>query len=243
MPQNLMTASDQYWSTAFLAGSVITVTLFLMLPNLRFDQPVIDEPVIVIDFMQWREPKPLVKTKKPDTPVKPTLKSKPKPRPRQVVEPPPVVKETIPKVPAKKPAIDLEPLSKSDPVAKPVEPQVVPQSVQEAVDTEPDQQSSVDKLPTPVPLFKLTSLPRFVHKVEPQYPVDMRALGKEATVKLEVLIDRKGKVRKVTILQSGGEAFDKAASNALMLSSFVPGNVEGTPVAVRMRIPIRFSLR
>ena len=238
-----MTAGDRHWSTAFLAGSVITVTLFLMLPNLRFDQPVIDEPVIVIDFMQWREPKPLVKTEKPDTPVKPVPKPMSKPKPRQVVEPRPIVKEPPPKVTAKKPAIDPELLSKPDPVTKPVEPQVDPQSVNEPVDAKPEQQSAIDQLPTPVPLFKLTSLPRFVHKVEPEYPPAMRALGKEATVKLEVLIDRRGRVRKVTILTSGGEAFDKAASNALLSSSFVPGNVEGTPVAVRMRIPIRFSLR
>ena len=95
----------------------------------------------------------------------------------------------------------------------------------------------------PVPLFKLTNLPRFAHKVEPEYPLDMRSLGKEATVKLELLIDRNGKVRKVTVLSSGGLEFDDAATKAMLQSTFVPGNIEGESVAVRMRIPIRFSLR
>ncbi|MGD8567416.1 MAG: TonB family protein [Gammaproteobacteria bacterium] len=238
-----MAAGDNFWPIAFFAGSIVTATLFNLLPNLRFDQPEVDEPVIVIDFMQWREPKPLVKTKKPVIPAKPITKPKPRPKPHQLIEPPPAVTETPPKVPAKNPAIDPEPLSEPDRIPKPVEPQVVPQPVKEPVDSEPEHRSVADELPAPVPLFKLTSLPRFVHKVEPEYPGAMRALGKEATVKLEVLVDRRGRVRKVTILKSGGEAFDEAATKALMSSSFVPGNVEGTPVAVRMRIPIRFSLR
>ena len=143
------------------------------------------------------------------------------------------------------PVIDTDTQSKPSTVSETEKPPVV--EPQEPVTVEPadEPQSEVtgEPLPQPVPLFKLTSLPRFVHKVEPNYPESMRSLGKEATVKLELLIDRKGRVRQVTVLQSGGEAFDKAASEALLSSSFIPGNIEGQPVAVRMRIPIRFKLR
>ncbi|MGD8560495.1 MAG: TonB family protein [Gammaproteobacteria bacterium] len=239
-----MTARDQYWLPAIVLGSSITVALFMMLPNMRFDRPIVDEPVIVIDFMPWREPEPVPKVAKPEVPKKqpPTKpRPKPKPTPHQAPVLPPEPKQMPEPVPEKQ--LSAQPEPEPEPVEEPPVPQPVEEPPAEPVQSSPEEVSSLEQLPKPAPLFRLTSMPRFAHKVEPQYPAVMRALGKEATVKLEVLIDRTGMVRKVTILQSGGDAFDKAATEALLSSNFVPGNIEGTPVAVRMRIPIRFSLR
>ena len=237
-----MMHSDRYWLPAFFTGTFITVALFMVLPNLNYNQPQVEEPTIVIDFMQWREPKPLPKSPQAVVPVQPKLKPKPKPRPLPEPKVTPPEKTTLKR---ELPVIDTDRLNKPDAVSEVEKPPIIapqePVTVAPTVDAQ--SKTKTEQLPEPVPLFKLTSLPRFVHKVEPAYPESMRALGKEATVKLELLIDRKGKVRQVTVLKSGGEAFDKAATEALLSSSFIPGNIEGQPVAVRMRIPIRFKLR
>jgi len=221
----------------------VTFALFMALPSLRFQNPETQEPVIVIDFMQWREPTPLPK---PATPIKPVVqKPKPMVKPHQIQEQPKIVEPKPKPEIRKQPTIDPESERNIEQTAEPPKPeQIIPPEppVTQPADTS-EQTPQDEPLPVPVPLFKLTNLPRFAHKVEPEYPVEMRSLGKEAMVKLELLIDRNGKVRKVTVLKSGGSAFDAAATKAMLHSSFVPGNIEGETVAVRMRIPIKFSLR
>lgn len=250
-----MRVSDQYWLTAFFAGSVITVGLFLTLPNLRFDRTVRQEPVIVVDFMQWREPKPIVRATKSAKPAKKVSRPKPNNNPKPEHKPKPVSPAKLkkvkpsPTVTKKAPAPEPEnqPVIDPYPRPEPVQKTLPPKPAKEPVTAPPGDVAKTDpaieSLPEPAPLFKLTSMPRFVHRVEPHYPADMRALGEQATLTLEVLIDRHGQVRHVKVLKSGGKAFDDAATKAMSASSFVPGNIEGTPVPVRMRIPIRFSLR
>ncbi len=101
----------------------------------------------------------------------------------------------------------------------------------------------MEQLPEPTPLFQLSDMPRFTHRAEPEYPATMRAQGIEGRVRLEVLIDNKGNIRKVTVLESAGEQFDQAAIQALENSRFTPGQMDGKPVAALLRIPVSFSLR
>jgi len=238
-----MNRTDDYWLVAFLSGTVLTFALFMVLPSLRFQNPQTEEPVIVIDFMQWREPTPLPK---PAAAVKPVVQ-KPKPllKPRQIQEQPKAVEPSPKPEIIKHPTIDPESQRTIEPAPEQPKPeQIIPPEPATTLPVDSKEHTPQDEpLPVAVPLFKLTNLPRFAHKVEPEYPQEMRSLGKEATVKLELLIDRNGKVRKVTVLNSGGAAFDAAATKAMLQSSFVPGNIEGESVAVRMRIPIKFSLR
>ncbi len=70
----------------------------------------------------------------------------------------------------------------------------------------------------------------------------MRTQGISGIVKLEALIDKEGRVRKVSILKSAGKAFDEAARRAILASSFYPAEVEKKPVAVLLRLPVRFEL-
>ncbi|WP_455221748.1 TonB family protein [Kaarinaea lacus] len=225
------------WPMALVLGSVITLALFFTLPKLRFKQPNLEPPVIEIDFMQWREPAPAPITKKPA----------PKPTPVVKPEPPPIAQRPEQKTKEIEQPVIQDPViseQRTEPESAkqtPLTPEVSPPP---AV-TQPVKTADVndEELPVPAPIFKLTSMPRFAHKVEPSYPHSMLELEREATVKLEVLIDHKGNVRKVTILQSGGEIFDQAARTALLASSFIPGNIEGKPVAVLMRIPITFRLK
>ena len=98
------------------------------------------------------------------------------------------------------------------------------------------------ELPIPVPLFKLTETPRFLHQQTPEYPETLRTLGKTGQVILSVLIDKSGRVRNITVLASDADAFSEAAIKAIMASSFIPAKIDGNPVAVKLKLPITFKL-
>lgn len=99
-----------------------------------------------------------------------------------------------------------------------------------------------DSLPNPVPIFTLTQLPRFLHREQPVYPEVMRSDGISGVVRLEALIDKKGQVRRVNILHSAGEYFDTEARRAIFSSSFYPAKIQNRPVAVLLRLPVKFDL-
>ncbi len=96
-------------------------------------------------------------------------------------------------------------------------------------------------LPTPVPFFKLTQAPRFLHREKPVYPEAMIGIGTTGVVKLEALIDNQGQVRDVTIIKSAGKHFDEAAKQAAYASRFLPAKVAQEAVAVRLKFPVRFG--
>ena len=93
-----------------------------------------------------------------------------------------------------------------------------------------------------MPTYELTEAPSFRDKVEPVYPPEERARGIEGTVRLEVLIDARGKVRRVRVLEAPSKALALAAVAALKESRFRPGMIQDTPVPVRVNIPYRFLL-
>ncbi len=79
---------------------------------------------------------------------------------------------------------------------------------------------------------------------EDDYPLDMRKANIEGLVVAEVLIDAMGQVRKVDISQSQNSSFSQVVMQKLLASRFHPAlDREGNPVAVRVRLPIRFELR
>lgn len=99
-----------------------------------------------------------------------------------------------------------------------------------------------DAMPIPVPIFQLTETPRFIHKAKPIYPENMKAIGKSGLVKLTALIDKTGRVRKITIIKSAGVYFDQAAIEAIRRSIFLPAKINGQPVAVLLNVPVSFRL-
>ncbi len=149
-------------------------------------------------------------------PVKQTQKTEP-------VTPPKPRKKTQTTTPIKNTAPDLSNLSNK----------------QETIEESNVEETS---LPTPVPYFKLSDLPRFIHQETPVYPENMRASGITGTVEVVVLLDKTGKVRQITILKSAGESFDQAAINAINASTFVPARVDGKPVSALLKMPVKFKL-
>ncbi len=92
------------------------------------------------------------------------------------------------------------------------------------------------------PLFSVTRMPSFRVQIKPEYPESARRLGIEGLVLLEVAISSEGKVVEVKILEEPGFGLGEAARSAILRSEFEPAISEGTPVAVRVRIPVRFRL-
>lgn len=96
---------------------------------------------------------------------------------------------------------------------------------------------------TPVPVFLLTALPRFIRQAQPLYPDAMRSLARAGMVEMDVLIDAMGQVREVTIVSSTGPEFSEAAEAAIRASTFAPGEVDGKAVTTVLRLPISFRLK
>ena len=93
------------------------------------------------------------------------------------------------------------------------------------------------------PLFRVTELPRFRQRVEPDYPELARKAGVEGTVILEVAINHEGKVLTAKVKQGLGYGCDEAALEAIWKARFYPARDDsGQPVAVRVPIPFRFRI-
>ena len=213
--------NHSYWISAFAFGTILNILLFVLLPTLGHSEKQVEPMVIALDFVAWQEP------------IKPKKKAKIKPKPKKKLKKKEKPEKKV-EIPKPKPKPIEEPV-----LTESIEPpkQEEPPPIEELID-EPHE----EVLPEPVPIFQVTSLPRVVHWEKPEYPASMKVLGREATVKVEVLIDKFGKVRKAEVVKSGGVEFDNAAIYAVEHSSFLPANIDGKAVPVRYRLPIRFKL-
>ncbi|MDX8390572.1 MAG: TonB family protein [Mariprofundaceae bacterium] len=201
------------WFQAIVVGSVLNFLMFFSLTTLNRNVIIERPSLLLVEFQAWQEPK---KTER--KPLKKQQEPKPKPKKR-------VVKRASPQVP------------KSQEEVKP--PSIAKVAVAELKEVE----NRKEVLPQPVPIFEVSSLPRFVHRETPVYPPTMKQKGKEGKVQVEVLVDRHGIVRKVEVVRSAGDLFDQAAIYAIEHSTFIPAHANGKPVPVLLRLPIRFRMR
>ncbi len=212
---------------ASLAGVGLALMLLALMQVLSAVTPSErkDKPMLVLDLFdlvqldQPKEKTPKPKRLKRQPKPKPVVKQQPEPKPR--TSEPAVVQKIAPA-----PVIPAEPVT---PVMRP-----------EPVDKTDDADS--DSLPEPVPIFRLTDVPRFLHRETPVYPEAMRATGSSGVVELAVLIDKFGNVRQVTVLKSAGELFDQAAIAAVRASTFIAARVDDQPVAAILKMPVKFRL-
>jgi len=145
---------------------------------------------------------------------------------------------------AARPHVELE-------VKPPDEPQsqstadieVAPDAVPSSSATEPPAQSGDDS-DAPISADRVAHPPEIATYVVPEYPRIARAKRIEGRVLLMVIVDESGKVEdNVTILDSI-PMLDQAAIDAIHQWSFTPGrDADGDPVRVRLKVPIRFTLR
>lgn len=86
----------------------------------------------------------------------------------------------------------------------------------------------------------LTRAPRLAHFVEAPYPESMRGDGHAARVLLAIDIAADGHVENATVVESGGEAFDAAALEAVRQFVFEPAQIDGVDARIRVRYAYDF---
>ena len=203
----------------------VSITFILMLSINLFSAMKPREtvhPALVIDLTQWQLPRQAKAKAQPKLTPRSPPPVQPAPVRKKITTETPVTHETRPKLLNSNPADDNQENSNT--------------GVTGALTGE-------DALPTPMPFYQLTETPRFLHKAVPVFPESMRVLGRSAVVKVSALIDRNGRVREVTVIESAGEAFDAAAIEAIRSSSFIPAKIDGKSVAVLLKLPVAFTLR
>lgn len=230
---------------------IVGVTLFPYLNEMEPRPPAV---TLVAELLPPVEPEPARVAAPPPAPRVTPIQESPPVTQSRVVQPPPM---EPPPTPIMETLVPTEPLPIAPvPVAQPdiaaeqpasnlAAPQAAASSVPPVAVAQPEvaPKESAPTLPIPVPLTDLTEMPRFRVKTQPVYPPQMQAQNKEATVKLDVLLDEKGKPRKVTVVQSGGAAFDEAAIAALEASEIEPGKIGKQAVAVIYRVSYSFRLQ
>lgn len=103
------------------------------------------------------------------------------------------------------------------------------------------EKDDVDSLPAPTEEYLVSEMPQVMSEVRPVYPKEAREKGLEGSVVMDVLIDNKGTVRQVSIIE-GEDIFRQGAIEAMKKFLFKPAKVDGRPVAVKIRYSLKFLL-
>lgn len=169
------------------------------------------------------------------------IKPKPKEMPKEII------KELPPQLVIKESEIE-EPLVLMEvPVSNVVEPAII-SNRQDAVPLPPAPKPAPPVVvATPKPLldveFGSDNAPGFIHREMPVYPLMARRLGKEGRVLLRLVIDEKGRLLNVEVVEGAGFGFTKAAIEAVKKSTFQPAMQDGRPVMSKTLLSIKFILR
>jgi periplasmic protein TonB len=89
------------------------------------------------------------------------------------------------------------------------------------------------------------TLPVVVHEVKPDYTAEAKAARIQGTVLLATVVLADGNVGDVTVARSLDTTYglDQQAVNAAKQWTFKPGTKDGKPVAVRVNIELKFTLK
>ena len=79
-----------------------------------------------------------------------------------------------------------------------------------------------------------------IRTVAPDYPTDLRHDGVSGMVMVKCTIDEQGNVVDPEVVKSSNGAFDKPALDALRKWRFKPAKQDGSPVAMKVTIPVKF---
>jgi protein TonB len=102
--------------------------------------------------------------------------------------------------------------------------------------------SDADSIPIPTDEFLVSKMPQLLSEVRIPYPDEARKKGVQGAVTMDLLIDANGKVRQVELVGGPGAGLNEAAFQAIQQFRFKPAEVDGRPVAVRIRYAYRFVL-
>lgn len=100
-----------------------------------------------------------------------------------------------------------------------------------------------DALPVPTDEFLVAKMPRIKNEIKAPYPDEARKNNIEGVVVMDILIDEKGLVRQVELIEGPGYGLNESAIRAVSSFVFSPAELEaGQKVAVRIRYRYRFIL-
>jgi protein TonB len=78
-------------------------------------------------------------------------------------------------------------------------------------------------------------------KIEFSYPSAAKRKGIRGVVKIEYIVNGKGQVENITIIESPSKILSDATSDAISRARFEPATKDGNPVKVRMRAAIPYK--
>jgi protein TonB len=81
-----------------------------------------------------------------------------------------------------------------------------------------------------------------VRTIAPEYPHVMRRDGVSGIVTVRCTVDEKGDVVDPVVEKSSNREFEEPALNALKKWKFKPARQDGNPVAIKVSIPVKFSV-
>lgn len=162
-----------------------------------------------------------------------------KPPPKPVQAKPKPVKKVEKPIPKKEP----EPVIKEEPV-----PEEVVEEITEEVDPDVDQadqtvqeQVAVQADPNLPPLI---NEPVYYSQKAPSYPRKALKRGQQGTVLLMLMVDEKGRVIGVEVVETSGvSVLDKAAIKAVKRWRMEPAKREGIAIVSRVKVPVKFNLK
>lgn len=97
--------------------------------------------------------------------------------------------------------------------------------------------------PADAPAPGQPTMPRPLNYTPPEYPEEAKQQGLEATVTLQIDINKEGKVTAATVVDPAGHGFDEAAIAAGRKLEFSPARkADGTPFAARILYRYSFTL-
>jgi periplasmic protein TonB len=177
-------------------------------------------------------PSPKVVQPKPRPKSIPESKPKPKPKPKPVVPAPPVTPRSITPEPPPQPMVETQSFDAGIGVQ---EAELAPDVV--AAEAVPPvgaaQQPAVQ-----------VSVPRYDLNPPPHYPRVARRRKYTGIVTLNVRVTADGRVAQVRIADSSGYAvLDRSAAISVKAWQFTPARRGGLPVAMWVRVPVRYELR
>lgn len=159
--------------------------------------------------------------------------------------------------------LEAEPVVQQDPVIPPLPPNVPVDPPEEELiddiahdfDIDMDMELSAEKLTVPLPDVKkemdyylaAQEMPDLengwseFHK-EVVYPEHARRSGIEGRVYLQFIVNKEGEVEEPVVLRGIGGGCDEAALRAVKEAKFIPGQIQGEPVRVKIGMAVRFEL-
>ena len=87
---------------------------------------------------------------------------------------------------------------------------------------------------------KLDKSPKARKLTEPIFPQNLRSVGIAGSVELKFMVNTDGTTSEVQIISSPHPELSKAAIDAILTSTFIPGKIDGRSARSQVKIPITF---